>query len=122
MTVFYCALENRLYAESSCHDRQTNLLVASQILDLLKRVLVECSLTPTLQRLLKLLLVIAKQANAVSLVEKATECIVILVCSTAWIFCRKPMDSMIIVCCMNYCTSRSERFVRLWLHLRVFHR
>ena len=114
MTVFYCTLENRLYSnESSCQNRQTNLLVASQILDLLKRVLVECSLTPTLQRLLKLLLVVAKQANAVSLVEKAAECIVILVCSVSWIFCRKLMDCMTIVCCMNCYTNRSTRFARL---------
>ena len=78
--MFHCTLEDRLYqTDQTPAEKQLSLAVCSHILDLVKQILPCCSLSPFASRFLQFLLTIAKQATAISLVEKAVECVVILV-------------------------------------------
>ena len=80
LSVLHCTLEDRLYqTDRTPAEKQRSLAVCSHILDLVKQILPCCSLSPFASRFLQFLLTIAKQATAISLVEKAVECVVILV-------------------------------------------
>lgn len=80
LSVLHCTLEDRLYqTKQTPAEKQQSLRVCSHILDLVKQILPSCTLSPLVSRFLQFLQTIATQATAISLVEKAAECIVILV-------------------------------------------
>lgn len=66
---------------SAANPQQRQLLLchAGQLLDLIKGLVVFAYVTPSVQQLCDNLVSITAQATAVSLVEKATECIVVIV-------------------------------------------
>ena len=66
---------------SAANPQQRQLLLchAGLLLDLIKSLVVFAHMTPSVQQLCDNLVSITAQATAVSLVEKATECIVVIV-------------------------------------------
>ena len=77
---FQCLLEDQLNQQtSSKQTRQSLLVITRNIIEILKNVVPFSSLSPSLLLVKQCLFTIAKQATAISLVEKATECLVIIV-------------------------------------------
>lgn len=73
-------LEGVLHHSSQDPQQRRVMLCASgQLLELVKLLLGRCQVTPTIQRLSQILVTIPSQGTAISLVEKATECLVIIV-------------------------------------------
>lgn len=76
--------------------RQMLIITAGNLIELLKYVVPYGSLSPPMLMLKKCLIMTAKQATAVSLVERATECLVIIVCSVVYNNHSAPLSIMII--------------------------
>ena len=64
---------------SEKNQRQIRTYLAGKLLDILQNVLRECEISPAVSTLQKCLLQIIQQATSVSLVEKASQCVVVIV-------------------------------------------
>lgn len=91
-----CLLEEQLSLQTgNKQTRQMLIVTAGNLIDLLKFVVPHGSLSPPMLMLKKCLIMTAKQATAVSLVERATECLVIIVCSVVFTNHSAPLCIMI---------------------------
>ena len=68
-----------LHPISEKNQRQIRTYLAGKLLDILQNVLRECEISPAVSTLQKCLLQIIQQATSVSLVEKASQCVVVIV-------------------------------------------
>lgn len=67
------------YPAADKKQRQINTYLSGKLLEILQSILHECSVSPAVSTLQQCLLRIIKQATSVSLVEKASQCLVVIV-------------------------------------------
>ena len=80
LATLQCLLEEQLSQQvADKQDRQRLIITASQLIDLIKNIVPHSSLSPALLLTKNYLINIAKQATAISLADKAAECVVIIV-------------------------------------------